>query len=70
MTPCFNAPIVELLTPRELAAHPELSTLGPDVMDSGFDPAPARARLRARTASPIGVALIDQRVLAGVGKSR
>jgi endonuclease-8 len=41
--------------------------LGPDVLGPGWDPAEAGRRLAAVPQRPIGEALLDQRVLAGVG---
>ncbi len=64
---CLGAPTVELLAPRQLRRHPRLSRLGPDLLAASFDPAAARARLRAAGDREIGVALLDQRALAGVG---
>ena len=64
----FNGPVLELLTPAQVALHPALRRLGGDVMDDGFDPAAAVARLRRRDPSDaIGSALLDQRMLAGIG---
>ncbi len=62
----YHGPTVELLTPEELAAHPRLNALGPDVMADGFDCARAARRLRAYE-GPIGPALLDQQAVAGVG---
>ena len=67
VAPCFDAPTVELLTERELARHPWMRSLGPDVMAEDFDEGAALARLRARADAPIGVAIVDQRAFAGVG---
>jgi endonuclease-8 len=65
---CRHAPVVELLPERALFAHPSLARLGPDLLGPGFDPAVARARLRARGGrSPVGEALLDQVALAGIG---
>ena len=64
---CFAAPRVELLDERGERAHPALASLGPDVLAEDFDPAAAVAGLAARPAEEIGVALIDQGALAGVG---
>jgi endonuclease-8 len=64
---CFNAPVVELLSPRALARDPRLSRLGPDVLKTDFDPAEALARLRQRNAKEIGEALLLQSALAGIG---
>ncbi len=66
---CFDAPVVELFEARAAALHPSLSRLGPDLLDPAFDGAEARRRLRdpARAGMEIGVALVDQRALAGIG---
>jgi endonuclease-8 len=64
---CFSAPVVDLLSPRALARDPRLSNLGPDVLETGFDPAGAFARLRRRNAKPIGEALLLQSALSGIG---
>jgi endonuclease-8 len=41
--------------------------LGPDLLGPDWDPARAAANLTARPDRPVGEALLDQRVLAGVG---
>ena len=64
---CFSAPVCELLSPRQLAAHPSLARLGPDAVDEATDLREARRRLDARNEWTAGDALLDQRVLAGVG---
>ena len=66
---CFDAPTVELLETRALAAHPVLRRLGTDVATGEFDVDAALAALREprRAAMAIGDALIDQSVLAGLG---
>jgi endonuclease-8 len=66
---CFDAPVVELLETRALAVHPVLTALGPDLLDPAFDPAAALARLRQAgpVVATIGEALLDQRILAGIG---
>jgi endonuclease-8 len=64
---CFAAPVVEWLTPAQEAEHGPLASLGPDLLAAGFDPAAARAGLRARATREIGDALMDQRALAGIG---
>ena len=64
---CHGAPVVEILSSRQAATHPALSRLGPDLLDPDFDPRAARARLRARGDAEVGVALMDQTALAGVG---
>ena len=64
---CFNAPTVELLTGRELARHPTLAALGPDLLAAEFDADAALERLRDRSAVGLGEALLDQRAVAGIG---
>jgi endonuclease-8 len=71
----FNVPVAELLTPRQLAQHRQLRALGPDLLTGAgapagsetFDRAEAIRRLRARGQDAIGDALLDQRVVAGIG---
>lgn len=66
---CFDAPVVELFETRAEALHPSLGRLGPDLLGAAFDAEEARRRLRdpSRAATEIGVALLDQRALAGIG---
>jgi len=66
---CFDAPTVELLDTRALAIHPWLSRLGPDTLAADFDAAAAVKRVRTLAAPemPIGEALLDQRLVAGLG---
>jgi endonuclease VIII len=63
----FNIPVAEFVTERALRQHPELSRLGPDLLDEHFDEAEAVRRLRARGDTAVADALINQRVLAGIG---
>jgi endonuclease-8 len=66
---CFDAPVVEVFETRAQAIHPGLAPLGPDLTDDGFDVAEAVVRLRdpGRAGLAVGEALLDQRVMAGVG---
>ena len=64
---CFNAPVVELLSARQLARHESLRRLGPDVLAEGFDVEEAVRRIAASGDRPIGEVLILQSALAGVG---
>jgi endonuclease-8 len=66
---CFDAPTVELLETRALALHPALRALGPDLLAPTFDADRSLALLRSpgRVELPIGDALLDQRVVAGIG---
>jgi len=63
----FDVPVAEFRTGRELARDPALRSLGPDVLDAGFDEQDALRRLRARATLAIGDALLDQSALAGIG---
>ena len=50
-----------------VARDPALASLGPDVLDAGFDEEEAVRRLRERATLAIGDALLDQRALSGIG---
>jgi len=66
---CFDPITVELMDTRAVAIHPALASLGPDASTADFDVDEALRRLDAadKTEMPIGDALLDQKVLAGVG---
>ncbi len=55
-----------LLTPAEMAAHPAFAQLGPEPLDEDFTPAILSAALAGRL-SPVKAALLDQRIVAGLG---
>jgi endonuclease VIII len=63
----FHGPVVEVLTPEELAAHEKLNALGPDVMKPDFDRDEAARRVAACGLREIGDTVLDQRVMAGLG---
>ena len=66
----FNDPrrfgFMDLLTPTEREQHAVLSCLGPEPLSLQFDGAALARACRGKTAS-LKVALLDQRVVAGVG---
>jgi endonuclease-8 len=64
---CFDCPTVELLTDVGVARSKALTTLGPDLLGPDVDASNAVANLRNRHGVAIGVALLDQRALAGIG---
>jgi endonuclease-8 len=66
---CFDAPTVELFEQRAEALHPSLSRLGPDLLTDDFDEDEAIRRLRSpeRAHVEVGVAIVDQRAIAGIG---
>lgn len=63
----FNTPTVELLTDADLRRSRPLRALGPDLLSEAFDAGEALRRLRERDAAEIGVGLLDQRAVAGIG---
>jgi len=66
----FNDPrrfgLMALLTPKQLAAHPVLRRLGPEPLSEDFDAASLARACRGRKTA-IKLALLDQRVVAGLG---
>jgi endonuclease-8 len=64
---CFNAPVVEWLTAWEVGHHPVLAGLGPDLLDEEVDIEQAIARLRVNPERALGEAILDQRLVAGLG---
>ncbi|CAM3048112.1 DNA-(apurinic or apyrimidinic site) lyase [Skermania piniformis] len=63
----FSLGTVEVL-PR--AAEPDaVAHLGPDLLGPDWDPTEAMRRLRRDPARPIGLALLDQTNLAGIGNT-
>ncbi len=58
--------LMTLIAPGEEARHPLLAGLGPEPLDDAFTADVLARALRGR-ASPIKAALLDQRVVAGLG---
>lgn len=64
----FGGPHLALLSETERRREPRISQLGPDLLGDGFDPGAGATRLRELAAGrPLGDALLDQRILAGIG---
>ncbi|BDH55546.1 Fpg/Nei family DNA glycosylase [Tsukamurella sp. PLM1] len=61
----FSLGKLEVLTPAE--ADGALAHLGPDPLGPDWNPARVAANLAAEPGRPVGLALLDQRILAGVG---
>lgn len=57
---------MDLIASNALDAHPLLASLGPEPLGNAFDEAYLAARLKGRN-TPIKSALLDQRVVAGLG---
>jgi endonuclease-8 len=63
----FNVPIAELLTSAGVQRQEDLRKMGPDLLGDSFDADEAMRRFRERPAIEIADALLNQRVVAGVG---
>jgi endonuclease-8 len=63
----FNVQIAMFHTATTLATHRSIPKLGPDLLGSNFDEREAEERLRERGQDEVGVALLNQRVMAGIG---
>ena len=61
----FSLGIVEVV--RTADEDSVVGHLGPDLLGPDWDPAEAERRIRSAPEIPIGVALLDQRNLAGIG---
>jgi endonuclease-8 len=59
--------VFELLPAGTLEKHPSIKKLGPDVLGETFDEKQALKNLRKHPHEEIGVALLDQEILAGIG---
>lgn len=62
----FGGPTLRLSTLAALKRDPRLATLGPDILAAGFDIQTVAARLQTHP-EQLGSALLDQRLLAGIG---
>src|SRR6195952_1153682 len=67
----FNVPVVEFYTARTLERNSQIPKLGPDILSADFTVESGVERLRqyglANPEAEIGVVLLNQRVLAGLG---
>ncbi|MCA9238292.1 MAG: Fpg/Nei family DNA glycosylase [Planctomycetales bacterium] len=64
---CFTPKTLEYLSPYALRRHPHLVSLGPDLLAGEFADAEALARLRSVDDAPLGEAVMNQRVVSGIG---
>jgi endonuclease-8 len=67
----FDVPVAEFHTARTLGRHRQIPQLGPDLLAAGYTRDAGVARLKEFAAEQpeveVGVALLNQRVLAGLG---
>ena len=66
----FGGKLLRLVSEFKLRADPMLAALGPDPLRPGFETRAAAGRLRASASDrPIAEALLDQRIIAGIGNA-
>jgi endonuclease-8 len=63
----FGGPTLQVMTTARLRRHPQITGLGPDILDEEFDEDAVVAAMRANPARGLGDALLDQRLVAGIG---
>jgi len=63
----FGGPTLRILTTGQLRSDPALARLGPDILAPSFDAAAAARAFRASPEQELGDALLDQRLVAGIG---
>jgi len=63
----FNVPVAEFLQGAAIARQEDLRLMGPDLLGDAFDTEEAMRRLRTRGAMAIADALLNQRLVAGIG---
>jgi endonuclease VIII len=63
----FGGPTLRVLTDGRRRGDPVLARLGPDILAPGFDPAAVVRGLRLAGERELGDALLDQRLIAGIG---
>ncbi len=63
----YHGPVMEVLTREELGAHLRFTSLGPDLLHDDFTAELVLGRLHAEGAREIGDAILDQRIVSGIG---
>jgi endonuclease-8 len=63
----FNVPIAEFHTPDTIRRREGVRNLGQDVLGEKFDAAKSVAALLANAGEEVGVALLNQSIIAGIG---
>jgi len=64
---CFSPKLIKLETGAEIRRNSMLNRLGPDLLADSFDEVAALMRLRRRSQLPVGEALMNQQLVAGIG---
>lgn len=63
----FNVQVAEFLDARQIARQDDLRRIGPDLLGATFDEDEAVRRLQSRGREAVAEALLNQRVVAGIG---
>lgn len=63
----YHGPVMEVLSLAELETHERFQTLGPDLLHDDFSAAAVLAALHQAGDREIGDAILDQRIVAGIG---
>jgi DNA-formamidopyrimidine glycosylase len=63
----YHGPVMEVLSLEEFARHERFNSLGPDLLHESFSVGVVLAALHAQGARDIGDAILDQRIVAGIG---
>jgi endonuclease-8 len=63
----FGGPTLRVAPTKRLLRAPQIARLGPDVLAAEFDAEAVIAAMRAEPARGLGDALLDQRLVAGIG---
>lgn len=64
---CFSPKTLELLSATRFRRHDFLNRLGPDLMHDELDAEKVVARFRVHNLAPIGVAVMNQTIVCGIG---
>ena len=63
----FGGPTLEVMSTSKMRRHPQLTGLGPDLLAADFDLDAVLAAIRSDPTRELGEALLDQRLVAGIG---
>jgi len=64
---CFFPKVLQILSPDQLRRHVHLTRLGPDLLAEQVDEAEVLRRFRAHGSTPVGEAVMNQSIVAGIG---
>ena len=64
---CFSPKVLQLLSADQLRRHAQLARLGPDLLGRQVDDAEVLRRFRLHDPTPIGEAVMNQSIVAGIG---